>query len=113
MAATKLAVHWLESLMYPDIGGLISAALDVAISLPTLSDPAPVKVSEMGHPVLLSYGAWILERRFRLRNIEVIVGPGHCPVTLLAYRALARLTLQEDEVRNINYLEHRWGLPTL
>ncbi len=111
MIATKQAIHWIESLMYPDIGeGLVSAALSAAISLPTLSNPVPITVAEMGHRVNLTFGTWILERQFLLRQVEVITGPGHHPLTLMPYRAMARLTLQEDELERLDYLGHRWGI---
>ena len=110
MLATKQAIHWLESLMYPDTGGgLLSAAGDLFSGGGSGSDQ-PVAIAKMGHRVNLTYGSWILEQRYLLRQIEVITGPGKDPMTLMPYRAMARLTLQEDEIENVDYLEHRWGV---
>lgn len=107
MVATKQAVHWLESLLYPDTrSGLLSSVVDLFRG----ATDRPLVVAEMGHRVNLTYGTWILEQRYRLRQIEVVTGPGQDPFTLMPYRALCRLTLQEDEDHLVDYVEHRWGI---
>jgi hypothetical protein len=111
MAATKQAVHWLESLCFPDRGGALAAIGNLLT--PGASDNRSVNfVSGVGHRVSLTDGAWIIERPYLLRRIETTSGPGHHPLLRLPYRAICRLTLQEDEVELIDYVERRWGMPS-
>ena len=114
MIATKQAVHWLESLMYPDTGGgLLGAVGNLPSAVENLFSEGPtqpVVVAEMGHRVNLTFGTWILEQQYLLREISVRTGPGHDPFTLMPYRAMVSLTLQEDELGQVDYIEHRWGV---
>jgi hypothetical protein len=109
-AAIKASTQFIESLMFPDRGGVLGA---IGAFLPgNLGNPAAqTHISEIGHRVSLTYGLWIIERPYRVRRVETETRPGKDPITLLPLSAVARITLQEDEQENINYTERRWGIP--
>jgi hypothetical protein len=102
----KAACQFLESLMFPDNRGIIAAAsgLFTAAFLPS-------NITEIGHRISLTYGLWIIERPYRIRRVETETRPGKDPITLLPYSAVCRVSMQEDEIENINYTERRWGIP--
>jgi hypothetical protein len=102
----KTACQFLESLMFPDNRGIIAAAsgLFTAAFLPS-------NITEIGHRISLTYGLWIIERPYRIRRVETETRPGKDPITLLPYSAVCRVSMQEDEIENINYTERRWGIP--
>ncbi len=110
MAATKQAVHWLESLFFPDRGGALGA---ISAALDGNFDRSQNFVARVGHRVSFTDGLWIIERPFRVRRLEVESGPGHHPFVRLPYRAMCRLTMQEDEQENIDYVTRRWGIPSI
>lgn len=116
LAATKQAVHWLQSLCYPTVGGvldtlrgLLATGFAPSAVEPFTGNAGPI-VTEVGRPVSLTFGTWIIERRYLVEQVEVQVGPGQHPALLMPYRAAARLTLVEDEPFT-TFLEHRYGIP--
>ena len=109
MGATKQAANFLMSLMHPDRGGAIAALGALASGN---FDRSENFVTQVGHSVSLTYGLWMIERQMMLTRLEVDVGPGEHPIAKLPYRALCRMTLQEDEPGNIDITERRHGIPS-
>ncbi len=105
--ATKAAVSFLQSLMFPDRGGV----LDVLFGPVGAFDRRGEAVGQVGHKISLTFGLWIIEREYRVRSVTTVSGPGRDPITLLPYFARSTVLLQEDEDENIDYLERRFGLP--
>ena len=108
LGATYQGVKWLESLLFPDRGGLTS----VVGGLVSNGFNRKSGVNLVGHRISLTYGLWIIEKPYYVRNISVTSGPGHDPITLLPYRALIRMNLQEAQEDNIDFVEQRYGIPS-
>lgn len=107
----KTACQYLESLIFPDRGGTIGAIGALLPGNAGSASAAQSNVSEIGHRISLTYGLWIIERPYRVRRVETETRPGKDPITLLPYSAVCRISMQEDEIENINYTERRWGIP--
>lgn len=108
MAATRQAVNWLTSCLFPTVGGSLGAVLGSIAG----REPARPLISSVIRPVIFTYGAWITDMRCLVREVEVTRGAGQHPVLLLPYRASVRVVLQEDE-SFISMQNRRYGIGRL